>query len=351
MPEPRLRIVVANPLEPANVELLAAADARLEVVYEPELVGPVEDAEAFGHGAARFRRTAEQDDRYLAMLRSADAVFGVPGGSGAALARVVDGNSRLRWVHTIPAGGGQQVKAAGLSDADLARIVFTTSAGVYSEPLAEFAVFGVLAGAKQFARLEEDRRAHRWGEARRLGQVRGSTVLVVGLGSIGRATAAKLDALGARVVGVHRHEVDVPGVDRIVPVERFADAAAEADAIVLCLPGTEATRGMLGAEVLAAVKPGVTIVNVGRGTTVDEPALIEALARGQVGAAVLDVTAAEPLDPQSPLWDLPGVLISPHTAAQTVDDMRAVTELVAENARRLLDGEPLRNVVDTVEFY
>jgi len=346
---PDLRIVVTHPLAAEHAELLARLEPRLDVVFEPELLGPVEVA--YGGQRTPFSRTPEQEARFERLLESADALFGVPGGSGKALARVVAANPRLRWVHTIPAGGGQQVKAAALTEDDLGRIVFTTSAGVYSEPLAEFAAFGVLAGAKQLPWLLGKQRAREWGPSRMLGSVRDSTVLVVGLGSIGRASAVKLAALGARVVGVHRREVEAPGVESIVPVERFAEAAADADAIVLCLPGTDATRGMLNAEVLAAAKPGVTIVNVGRGTTVDEPALIEALRSGKVGTAVLDVTASEPLASDSPLWDLPGVILSPHTAAASLDDMRAVTELVAENARRLLDGEPLRNVVDTVEFY
>jgi Phosphoglycerate dehydrogenase and related dehydrogenases len=344
---PDLRIVVAQPLAAENAELLARLEPRLDVVFEPELLGPV-GVNSGGHGA-RFERTAEQQARFEELLDSADALFGIP--SPAALSRTVDANPRLRWVHTIPAGGGQAVRAAGLAPADLERIRFTTSAGVYSDALAEFAAFGVLAGAKQLGWMLERQRAHEWGAPRILGSVAGSTALVVGLGSIGRATATKLAALGVRVVGVHRREVTADGVESVVPVERFAEATATADAIVLCLPGTDATRGMLSAEVLAAVKPGVTIVNVGRGTTVDEPALVEALRDGRVGAAVLDVTATEPLPAESPLWDLPGVLISPHTAAAAPDDMRRVTELVAENARRLLDGEPLRNVVDTVEFY
>lgn len=344
-----LRLVVTNPLEPQYAELLAELEPRLDVAFEPELLGPVEVTSG-GHRTP-FERTPEQQRRYDDLLASADALFGVPGGSGKALARTVAANPRLRWVHTIPAGGGQQVKAARLDPEDLDRIVFTTSAGVYSEALAEFAVLGVLAGAKQLPWMVATQRARQWGPPRQLAAVRGSTVLVVGLGSIGRATAAKLAALGVRVVGVHRRHVEAPGVERIVPVERFAEAAAEADAIVLCLPGTDATRGMLSADVLAAAKPGVTIVNVGRGSTVDEPALIEALRSGTVGTAVLDVVATEPLAPESPLWDLPGVLLSPHTAAATADDTRTMIELVADNARRLLDGEPLRNVVDTVEFY
>jgi phosphoglycerate dehydrogenase-like enzyme len=332
-----LRIVVALPLAEENARLLAEREPRLEVVYRPELL--VAD------------RSADDQEEYERMLDSAEALFGVPDHSGQALARTVRANPRLRWVHTIPAGGGQQVKSARLSDEELDRIVFTNSAGIHAEALAEFAVFGVFAGAKRLGRLLEQQARGDWATKFVLGAVRDSTVLVVGLGGIGRATAAKLSALGARVVGVHRREVEAPGVERVVPVERFAEVAAEADAIVLCLPGTDATKGMLSAEVIAAAKPGVTVVNVGRGTTVDEPALIAALHSGQVGTAVLDVAAVEPLAPDHPLWSAPHVVISPHIAAVTPGDQRAITELVADNARRLLDGEPLRNVIDTVEFY
>lgn len=344
-----LRVVITNPHPAEEVARLAALEPRLEIVYPAELLGPVDIQ--VGRADPAFRRTPEQQAEYERIVDSADALLGVPGGSGRALARTVAANPRLRWVHTIPAGGGQQVKAARLDAADLDRIVFTTSAGVHAEALAEFAVFGVLAGAQHLGRLRTDQAKHVWGDPRPVASVRSSTVLVVGLGSIGRATAAKLAALGARVVGIHRRPVDVPGVAQVRPVAEFATAAAEADAIVMALPGTEQTQRMLDASVLAALRPGATVVNVGRGSTIDEPALIEALQSGRVGHAVLDVTAAEPLSRESPLWDLPGVLISPHTAALTGGEARGVTEIFAENARRLLDGEPLRNVVDTVEYY
>lgn len=341
----RLRVVIATPLERELVELIAR-DERLEVVWEPELMS---DPDIDWMGGA-LERTPEQQARFEALLDSADALFGVPDQSGRALGRTVAANPRLRWVHTIPAGGGQQVKAARLDPADLERVLFTTSAGVHAVPLAEFAVFGVLAGAKRLPWLLGMQRNRQWGPREPLRLLGETTVLVVGLGSIGRLTATQLTALGCRVVGVHRRAVEAD-VERIVPVEEFAEAAATADAIVLALPGTEQTRGMLSAEVLARLKPGATIVNVGRGTTVDEPALIEALQDGRVGLAVLDVTAVEPLPDDSPLWDLPNVVLAPHTAAISAHEPRLIAELFADNARRLLDGEQLLNIVNTREFY
>jgi len=341
-----LRVVVATAQTPENIALLRAREPRLDVVFEPDLLGAASD-----NWMLRHERTPDEQSRFEALLDSADALFGVPDHSGASLARTVAANPGLLWVHTIPAGGGQQVKSAGLAPDALDRILFTTSAGVHAEPLAEFAVFGVLAGAKLLPKLLAAQARHEWMPRVPMGLAADMTVAVVGLGGIGKVAASKLAGLGYTVVGVHRHDVDAPGVSRIYPVEEFAEVAALADAIVLALPGTAQTERMLGREVLAAIKPGATVVNVGRGTTVDEPALIDALADGRVGFAALDVTYSEPLAADSPLWDLPNVLISPHTAAISAHEPRLITELFAANATALLDGRPLKNVVNTVEFY
>ena len=222
---------------------------------------------------------------------------------------------------------------------------------MHAEPLAEFAVLGVLAGARDLPRLLADQRSRTWGDRRSVPLVGGRRVLVIGLGGIGRAVARKLAALGAQVVGVHRRAVDAPGVVEVVALDRFAGELARADAIVMCLPGTDATRHLLGRDLLARVKPGITVVNVGRGSTIDEPALIAALDDGRVAFAALDVFEHEPLPSTSPLWSLPNVLLSPHNAAINDDEERLVAELFAANATRLIDGESLVNVVDTIEFY
>ena len=341
-----LRAVVANPLSDENLALLRRLEPRLEVVHDASLTGPASD-----DWMARWDRPADLQGAYERYVDSADVLYGVPDQSGRALARTVSANPALRWVHTIPAGGGQQIKAARLGRADLDRVLFTTSAGVHAEPLSEFALFGVLAGAKLLPWLLEAQRRHEWAPRRVMPIASDLTVAIVGLGSIGRMLAAKLAGLGYTVVGVHRRTVDVPGVSSVYGVDQLAEVAALADALVLCLPGTEQTEMMLSREVLAAAKPGITIVNVGRGTTVDEPALIEALADGRIGLAVLDVTFSEPLASDSPLWHLPNVVIAPHTAAISPHEARKITELFAENARRFLDGEELLHRVDTVEFY
>lgn len=342
----RLRVVVTAPFPEADLDELRRREPRLELVYEPELL-QLPGVE----WQRRKDRAPEEQARFDALVDTAEALLGAPDSSGTALARTVAANPRLRWVQTIQAGGGQIVRAAHLDEAARERIVFTTSAGAYSAPLAEFAVFGVLAGGRGLGRLRIAQIRHEWSERFVMPAASDQTVAVVGLGSIGRATAQKLALLGYHVVGVHRRPVEAEGVERVEPVERLAEVAAEADAIVLALPGTAATEKMLSREVLARIKPGATIVNVGRGTTVDEPALIEALEDGRVGSAALDVFAVEPLPADSPLWDMPQVVIAPHTAGVDGHEPRVVAELFAENARRLLDGEPLLNVVDPHEFY
>jgi phosphoglycerate dehydrogenase-like enzyme len=341
-----LRVVIATPLGEEHVEMLRNIDPRLEIVHDAALAGPPSD-----DWMERYDRPAELQAAFEAYVDSADVLYGVPDQSGKSLARTVAANPRLKWVHTIPAGGGQQVRAARLDRAALDRILFTTSAGVHAQPLSEFAVFGVLAGAKLLPWLLTEQAAHHWAPRRVMPIATDLTVAVVGLGSIGRLTAAKLAGLGYTVVGVHRRQVEVDGVGRVYGMDQLAEVAGSVDAMVVALPGTDATRGVISAEVLAAARPGMTLVNVGRGTTIDETALIEQLTSGRIGLAVLDVTAVEPLPADSPLWDLRNVILAPHTAAISPHEPRLIAELFAENARRFLAGEPLLNRVDTVEFY
>jgi phosphoglycerate dehydrogenase-like enzyme len=346
----RLRVVVATPLAEQLCRLIEEREPRIELIRDQSLYPPMRHPADFA-GDPGFSRTARQQRAFEDMLDSADALYGIPDVDPAALKRTADANPDLRWVHTMAAGGGGQVKAAGLDPAQLQRIVFTTSAGVHAGPLAEFAVLGVLAGAKDLPRLLGQQREHVWSGRWQLRQVSEMTVLVVGLGGIGAEVARRLSALGATVVGTSRHLRPVDHVDQLIRTDQIAEIAPGVDAIVLTLPGTAATERLIGADVLAAVKPGTILVNVGRGTVVDEDALLPALRDGRIGFAALDVFATEPLPADSPLWDEPNVLVSPHTAALNAAEDRLIAELFAANASRLLNGDALRKVVDTVDFY
>lgn len=345
-----IRVVASTPVSEELIESIVAAEPRIDFVRDQSLLPPQRFAGDHS-GDPEFSRTPEQQQAFDDLVDSAEALYGVPDETPAALHRTVAANPGLRWVHTMPAGGGAQVKAAGLAEADLARIAFTTSAGVHAQPLAEYAVFGLLAGAKSLPRLLAQQRRAEWSGRWSMDLISRQRILLVGLGSIGRATATKLKALGATVVGTSRSADRVEDVDEIVHPDALADAVADVDGIVVSLPGTAATEGLVGAKVFAAVKPGVTVVSVGRGTVVDEDAMTTALVEGRVGLAVLDVFAAEPLPADSPLWRHPNVLVSPHTAALNPAEDRLIAQLFTRNATRLLDGEELLNRVDTVEFY
>jgi phosphoglycerate dehydrogenase-like enzyme len=155
------------------------------------------------------------------------------------------------------------------------------------------------------------------------------------------------------VTGVRRRpsEADLSYVDEVTALADLREAVSRCDAVVLALPSTAATDGMFDAELLAAMPEGAVLVNVGRGTTVDEPALVAALRNGHLSGAALDVFATEPLPPDSPLWELDNVLVSPHTAALSDRENERIVDVLVDNLHRFVDGRALRNVVDTEHFY
>lgn len=347
----KLRVVVGKPLAAEYVERIRAAEPRVEFLIEPDLL-PQMRWPSDHDGDPGFRRTPEQQTRFEALIDSADILYGIPDTKPAALARTVRANPRLKWVQTMAAGGGAQVKAAGLTAEELARVVFTTSAGVHAGTLAEFALFGVLAGAKDLPLLLDHKSRHHWSPARwAMRQVSDMTVVVVGMGAIGQECARRFTEIGARVIGVNRSRKQVDAVAELYLAEEIVEAASGADALVNALPGTIGTEGLIGREVLQALRPGAIIASVGRGTCLDEDAMAELLASGRLGFACLDVTRVEPLPADSPLWDLPNVLIAPHTAANSEKEDSRIAELFIENLRAFLAGGPLRNVVDTELFY
>lgn len=345
-----LRVVAAVPLREDLCQLIESIEPRVQIVRDHELLAPMRGP-ADWSGDPEFRRTPEQQERFERMIDSADALFGIPDVDPSALARTVDTNPGLRWVMTTAAGGGAQVRAAGLDRAALDRIVFTTSAGVHGGPLAEFAVFGVLAGAKNLPRLATDQNEKTWPDRWEMRQLDEMTVLVVGLGGIGTECARRFHALGARVWGTSRSGEPVDGVERLVSLDELEAAVADVDAVVVTLPGTDQTHHLIDARVFAAARPGLILASVGRGTVIDESALLAALDDQTVGFAALDVFEVEPLPQDSPLWTHPRVLISPHTAALSSREEERIARRFAADATRLLDGAPMRAVVDTVEFY
>ncbi|MFD1213201.1 D-2-hydroxyacid dehydrogenase [Arthrobacter sp. GCM10027362] len=346
-----LTVAIAVPLEAEHVDRIREVDPGINVIYEPDLLPP-ERFPADHTGDPAFRRTAEQEELYWKLLNSADILYGFPNESAAGFARTVAENPRLRWVHAMAAGAGGAVKASGVSREDLERVAVTTSSGVHALPLAEFAIMGVLNGFKRTAEMARDQQARHWPELRTPTRLAaGSRLVVAGLGEIGLETARLARALGMSVCGTKRSTGPIEGIERVAKSEALPELVSSADALVNTLPGTPYTDKLIGRAVFDAMRPGTVLVNVGRGTVVDEEALLEALESGQVGYACLDVFAVEPLPADSALWSHPRVMVSPHTSALSRDENRLIAERFRDNLRRFLAGEDLPHRVDPVHFY
>src|SRR5215469_9642410 len=205
----------------------------------------------------------------------------------------------------------------------------------------------MLALTRDAARLVRNKDAHRWDRGERWPLLAGKTAVVVGIGVSGIAIGELLKAFGMRVVGLTRTPRAVAGFDAMLPTDQIAKAAAEADFLINVLPGSAENRGIVSRAVFAAMKPSACFINVGRGETVDETALIECLAEKRIAGAGLDVFQNSPLAPASPFWDLPNVVISPQIGGFFDGYEDHVMPLLMENMARFLAGRvgEMENVV------
>jgi len=250
---------------------------------------------------------------------------------------------RLRWIQTASDGvDGVLFPALVASD-----VVVTNARGVFDDPIAEWVIAAILAFTTGLQTSIVDQTRAGWTDGRRRERVAGQHLLVVGPGPIGRATASRARLLGLTVEAVGRsaREDDVFGM--VHGPDALHDALGRADHVLDALPMTDGTRELFDTAAFAAMRPTARFYNVGRGGTVDEPALVEALRSGAIGGAALDVFADEPLPPDSPLWSMPNVIVSPHVSGDLPDWEELVVDVFVDNAQRFATGEQLRNRVDT----
>jgi phosphoglycerate dehydrogenase-like enzyme len=253
---------------------------------------------------------------------------------------------RLRLIQVLGAGVDGVLPASDLP----ATVTLANQRGMSAEPMAEFGLALVLALLKQLPFFLAAQREHAWRRA--LPQrAAGRTLGILGLGAIGEALAQRAAGLGMRVIATQHRPKAHSAVARIEPPERTDAVLAESDVVVVLLPLTNETRGLLSRERLAQMKPGAFLVNLARGGIVDEAALLEALREGRLAGAAFDVFAAEPLPADSPLWDAPNLWITPHMAGGFAEILDETTRLFAENVARLERGEPARNAIDRTRGY
>jgi phosphoglycerate dehydrogenase-like enzyme len=262
--------------------------------------------------------------------------------------------TRLRWVQAPAAG------VAHLLSAELAAspIVLTSARGVRARAIAEHVMLMALALARQLPLVMRRQSERAWAldeieTAATIRTLGGRQMGIVGLGSIGGEVARLASGFGMRVVAT-RKNVDRPrpeGVAEVLPPEGMPDLLASSDVIVLSAALTAETRLLINRDVLAHVKPGAWLINIGRGQLIDDDALIDALRDGRLGGAALDVFRREPLPAESPYWDLPNVIVTPHLSGAMEDYWTPLVGLFAENLRRFEKGQPLINVVDKAAGY
>jgi phosphoglycerate dehydrogenase-like enzyme len=354
----RPTIFISTPLEESQVQRIrSAADGRATVLYEPDLLPPTRYV-ADHKGCEDFVRTPEQSHRWKARLAEANFLWDIP-----PLPELTKSESKpgpgmtwapnLRWVQTTSSGVGPMVKALGLAETD---IIITTARGVHAGPLSEFALLAILMHFKRLKHLQSEQAAHRW--ERYCGEgLTGKTVAIIGAGQVGHRVAEVCQCMGMRVLAMSRSltadEGRARGYDGVFHRDQLGEVLGQADATVLSVPHAPDTEQMFSAEILAAMKPDAVLVNIARGQVIDEGALIDALKNNRLGFAALDVAHIEPLPAESPLWDMPNVLISPHSASTVADENRRITDIFIHNLECLLENRlrGLKNVFDKSQLY
>ena len=252
---------------------------------------------------------------------------------------------KLKWLHVFNVGVDHPIYTEMLEHG----VRLTTSAGSTAKPIAQTAITGLLMLARHFPRWLASQRAHRWdpmqgSEVPR--DLEGQLAVVVGLGHIGKEIARLARMLGLQVIGVRRsaRTADDP-VDELHPPEHLPDIVPRADWLILACPLTPETRGLVSRDLLSRLPAHANVINISRGEVVEEAALIDALRSGRLAGAYLDVFQQEPLAPESPLWELPNVIVTPHNSAVASGNDQRVFEMFLENLRRFARGEALLNEV------
>ena len=263
--------------------------------------------------------------------------------------------SRLRWVQSPAVGVGSLMFPELLASP----VVITSARGIRARSIAEHVLGVTIALARKLPVAIRAQIEHRWAQDELEGAsvdvrtLQGQRMGIVGLGAIGLELAKIAAPFGFRISGIRRRaaEPKPDGVEDVWPPDRLADLLAQSDVVVLAAPHTPETKRLIGKAELDRIKRGALLVNIARGKLVDDDAVIAALRDGRLGGAALDVFSEEPLDPSSPYWDLPNVIVTPHTSGAMQDYWTPLVALFADNLRRFERGESLRNVVDKVAGY
>ena len=344
-----LRVLITFALEDDLVARIRAVDPRIEV----SVLGSEQRKMLRGLSYPSERERAAVAEGLHGAFEAADVVFGF---WGAELHRAFTGAGtladvapQLKWIQLTSAGADRLLGSGFIQQG----VTVTTVSGLHATPIGEFILQSILLIAKKAPQYMRSQARHEWSRFMPR-ELYGSTVGIVGIGNIGAEAGRLAKAFGCRVIATKRSTTtreSTPYADEIMPAPELPRLLAESDYVVLSMPLTPETRGMIGEAELRAMKPTAALINIARGPVVVQEALIRALREGWIAAAALDVFDKEPLPADSPLWDMENVIISPHISGGTeIYNVRAV-EIFAENLRRYLGGQPLRKIVDPARGY
>jgi phosphoglycerate dehydrogenase-like enzyme len=352
----KVRVTIVLPLPPELVERIASVSDRLEVTQLSGMQRLMyREGRPLWPGYNEPPPTGETEEEARAVLepvlRETEVILGNP----VVPASILERAPRFRWLQLTSAGADR------LIDSDLVRsptVTVTTASGIHATPISEYVIGAMITFAKSFQRSFRAQQERTW-RPYWPRELEDATVGILGLGAIGGRVAELARALGMRVLAVRRSaerratgtEAGHPSVDELLPLSDLPYVLAESDYVVLAVPLTEESRHMIGAEELRAMKPTAVIVNIARGPVIDQDALIAALKSGEIAGAALDVTDPEPLPPESELWGMENVMITPHISGGTPRYMERAIDLFCDNLGKYLAGEPLRNVVDPDRGY
>lgn len=338
-----LTVLIASYLEPELVERLRQEFPQLNIVFRPDLIGA---PRYIADHTSLIQRTPEQEAEWRSLLAQADILFDFDATHREDLPDLAP---RLKWIQATSAGIGQFVKR--MRYAERTNWIFTTASGVHARPLAEFVIFSMLYFAKDYPYIHREKAAQHWARYC-TEELAGRTLAVIGLGKIGREVARLAKAFDMRVIGSRRDPSKaVPGIDALYAPDDLKPLLESANYLCIATPHTPETERLIGREQLALLPRGAVIINIGRGQIIDQAALVEALQSGHLRGAALDVFEVEPLPPGDPLWTMPNVIISPHSASTAETENQKIIDLFCENLRRYLVGEPLLNVLDIERLY
>jgi len=345
-----LRILVTFALEPELIEQVRAVDpTRIEI----DVLGRDQRQLLRGFRYPSERERAAVAEGLQGAFAQTDVVFGFWGAELHNAIRlegsIRDVAPRLKWIQLTSAGADRLLNSGFIEEG----IIVTTVSGLHATPIGEYVLTAILMFAKGMPRTM---RAQVRGEWSRFAptELRGKTVGIVGMGHIGEEVARLAKAFGCRVIATRRSVAEPSSTDccdELMPAAHLPRLLGESDYVVLCVPLTAETRGLIGETELRAMKDTAVLVNIARGPVTVEGDLVRALREGWIAGAALDVFDQEPLPQGHPFWTMENVIVTPHISGGTEIYNRRAVEIFADNLRRYLRGEPLRNVVDPARGY